>query len=152
MKVPVTIDTREQRPYLFERYEVRLSKHALSAGDYALTGLDDCCGIERKSKADMFHTYSKGQRRFTRMLTLMRERHPYNAVVIECTMAEFMKGPDYWRGRRNRKAHARIVRSTILGWQSSYRTPFLFIGNRDQTEYYVYDMLRIWYGRLKGGR
>ena len=44
----IIIDTREQNPYTFEKYNVTIERAVLPVGDYSLPGFEDHVAIERK--------------------------------------------------------------------------------------------------------
>lgn len=49
----ILIDTREQQPFSFTRYEVATEPATLPVGDYSLPGFEDWAAIERKSLEDL---------------------------------------------------------------------------------------------------
>lgn len=54
-----TVDTREQNPFDFSRFEgwfAGVEKKALKLGDYSVAGLEDRCVVERKALPDLVHS------------------------------------------------------------------------------------------------
>jgi hypothetical protein len=51
----ILIDTREQRPFRFTRYEVQTVRQFLPSGDYSVGGLEDRIAIERKGPGDLLN-------------------------------------------------------------------------------------------------
>lgn len=49
----IVIDTREQTPYGFAKYDAEPIRAALPTGDYSLPGFEDRVAIERKSLDDL---------------------------------------------------------------------------------------------------
>lgn len=55
----VLVDTREQNPFDFSRFDgwfVGVEKKALPLGDYSIAGLEHRCVVERKDLADLVHS------------------------------------------------------------------------------------------------
>lgn len=116
----IAIDSREQRPYSFPHPSVTTT---LPTGDYSIIGLEHLVAIERKSKQDAFGTIGKGRARFTRELERMAEMERAT-IVIECTMAQFLKPPPYTR------MHPRAALNSLIAWWIKYGVSYQFPGNR----------------------
>ena len=57
----VLVDTREQNPFDFSRFEAWFSgieRTALKLGDYSIAGLEDLCVVERKDLSDLVHSFT----------------------------------------------------------------------------------------------
>lgn len=67
-KIPVVIDSREQRPWSFDPdvFDVRIA--TLKTGDYSLVGLEDRVVLERKMLGDLIGTLIQDWIRFRREL------------------------------------------------------------------------------------
>ena len=55
----VLVDTREQNPFDFSRFDgwfAGVEKKALKLGDYSVAGLEDVCVVERKDLPDLIHS------------------------------------------------------------------------------------------------
>src|SRR5207302_3148955 len=55
----VLVDTREQNPFDFFRFEhwfAGIKKKALRIGDYSIAGLEEICVVERKDLSDLIHS------------------------------------------------------------------------------------------------
>lgn len=131
----ILIDTREQQPFSFTRYEVATEPATLPVGDYSLPGFEDRAAIERKSHEDLISCLMGSHRdRFER--ELYRGRH-YDlfAVVVEATLADVLRG----HYRSGMKAHAAL--QSIIAFQVRYRVPFVWAGNRNGAEYITYSLL-----------
>jgi DNA excision repair protein ERCC-4 len=140
----ITIDSREQRPFTFERFpSVEMERAALSAGDYSLPGWEDRVAIERKELNDLITCLMNGNRdRFERELSKLRF-YELAAVVIEGSMDDVSKG----RYRSDMKAHA--VLQSIFAFQVRYRVPFVWAGNRAGAEYVTYSLFEKFLGEIE---
>lgn len=122
MKAPplvVAVDTREQKPYLFPRYELV----ALKAGDYSIVGLEDRVAVERKSKEDAYSSLGRGRRRFEREMERL-SRFDYAAVVIEATLNDFLNAPAF------SKMSPKAAVNSLIAWSVKYRVCVFFAGDR----------------------
>jgi len=129
------IDSREQLPFSFSKYEVTTEVVTLPVGDYSLPGFTDRVAIERKALEDLVSCLMGSNReRFER--ELYRGRH-YDlfAVVVESTLADVSRG----RYRSEMKAHAAL--QSIIAFQVRYRVPFVWAGNREGAEYITHSLL-----------
>ncbi|MEE8489380.1 MAG: ERCC4 domain-containing protein [Acidimicrobiia bacterium] len=88
-RLTIIIDSREQKPFEFPRYQVLVRK--LKIGDYSVLGLETRICVERKSFNDLFGTYTKGRERFLRQLKLM-SKIDRSYLVVECSVADVMAG------------------------------------------------------------
>lgn len=67
----VVCDTREQKPYSFEKWpDVEVQRGTLQAGDYSISEYEDMVAVERKSLDDLIGCLMAGNReRFERKLS-----------------------------------------------------------------------------------
>lgn len=134
-KMLVIVDSREQLPYDFNKYQVELTTGTLPAGDYSLPGFEDRIAIERKSLDDLIGCLmGKNRDRFERELQ-KGSRYDLFAVVIEANFEDVRDG----RYRSEMKPHAAL--QSILAFQVRYRVPFIWAGNRSGGEYITYSLL-----------
>ncbi len=121
----VLIDTREQRPFAFDRiaadaeaggglWQVRAVPHTLASGDYSLAGYADRVAVERKSLSDLYSTISQGRARFVRELERLAG-FDFAAVVIESDWTGIIDHPP-----KRSKLPPRIVFRSVLAWQQRY--------------------------------
>ena len=115
----VAIDTREQKPYRFPRFEVK----TLATGDYSVVGLESQVAIERKTKEDAYASLGKGRGRFGRELKRLSQLD-YAAIVIEASLPEFLEAPAY--SHMNPKSAV----NSIIAWSIKHRVPVFFAGDR----------------------
>lgn len=130
----IFIDTREQRPFTFKRFEVETERVTLPAGDYSLPGFEDRVAIERKELNDLTGCLCKDRDRFERELAKLRF-YDLAAVVVEASLDDMSKG----RYRSEMKAHAAL--QSVFAFQVRYRVPFIWAGNRAAAEYVTFSLL-----------
>jgi DNA excision repair protein ERCC-4 len=126
----VAVDTREQKPYSFPRYELK----ALPAGDYSLVGYEDQVAVERKTKADAYASLGRERARFKREFERLAALR-YAAVVIEASLEDFLHPPPFTQ--MNPKAAV----NTLIGWSVKYRVCVFFAGGRATGKAVTYRIL-----------
>ena len=131
----ILCDPREQKVYSFDRFGVRTERVTLPAGDYSIPGFEDRVAIERKELNDLISCLMGSNRdRFERELAKLRF-YDLSAVVVEATLDDVAKG----RYKSEMKAHAAL--QSIFAFQTRYRVPFVWAGNRAGAEYATYSLL-----------
>lgn len=141
----VLIDTREQRPFLFNPEQlggtaVAVEFVTLASGDYSLNGYERSVAIERKSAADLFGTVTQGRDRFVRELARLADFR-YAAVVVEAEWSEVCFGE-----RKYTETTPKTVYRSVLAWQQRYpRVHWWFCPGREFAEYTTFRILeRFW--------
>jgi len=139
----IIIDTREQLPFLFQKYRVETEIKTLKTGDYSLSGYENQFTIERKSMPDLFGTMGKGRKRFKKEFERMRIMKAA-CLVIECdSFLDLFRNPPKYT-----KMNAKSVWHTLLSWSLGYHIPFYFIGyNRDIAEKNVWNIIKLWHDK-----
>jgi ERCC4-type nuclease len=133
--ITILIDTREQAPYTFERFDVQTAQAALPTGDYSMPGFEDRAALERKSLDDLIGCLMGSNReRFERELA-RAAHYDLFAVVVEASLDDVSKG----RYRSEMKPHAAL--QSLVSFQVRYRIPFIWAGNRAGGEYMVHSLL-----------
>src|SRR5262249_54816037 len=87
----VVVDTREQNPLDFSRFEgwfAGIERRALNLGDYSVAGLEDDCVVERKDVADLVHSLSTGRAGFVKWVCLLSRYPPKPPWVTAALCAE----------------------------------------------------------------
>lgn len=141
--IPVTIDTREQAPFLFFGYPVKTETGTLHTGDYTIPGMSIC--VERKSLSDLCGCMTTGRNRFERELERMRE-FDAACVVVEEPLAAIRHGE--YRSKLNPVS----FEQSILSLMVRYRVPFLFGHDRRHAEYLAFNCLRhVWNKAVPNG-
>jgi ERCC4-type nuclease len=90
----ILVDTREQNPFDFSRFEGwfgGVERRALKLGDYSIAGLEDHCVVERKDLADLVHSLTTERSVFVNRLRLM-SRCPHRLLVITAALSD-VKSP-----------------------------------------------------------
>lgn len=131
----ILIDSREQLPFSFSRYEVETEPATLPVGDYSLPGFQDRVAIERKSLDDLVGCLmGENRARFERELSKARHYELF-AVVVEAPLSAVFQG----RYRSEMKAEAAL--QSIITFQVRYRVPFMWCGNRAGAEYVTHGLI-----------
>jgi ERCC4-type nuclease len=131
----IIIDTREQAPYNFERWQVVTERAGLPTGDYSLPGFTDRAAIERKSLDDLIGCLmGKDRQRFERELSRGRAYDLF-AVVVESDL----QAVAYGRYKSQMKPEAAL--QSIAAFYIRYGVPFMFCGSRYGAEYMTYSLL-----------
>ena len=138
----ILVDSREQKPFTFERYDVQIQPGTLSVGDYSLYSLEDKVAVERKSLPDLVQCLGRERERFERELQRGAALDAF-AVVIEAGWTDLAGGN--FRSQLNPHAACQ----STLAFMARYRLPFLFAGSRPAAEYSVWGFLRQY---LEGAR
>lgn len=126
----VVIDSREQRPYAFEKSVVK----AIPTGDYSVEGYEDRVAIERKSLQDAYASLGGGRERFERELKRLGQ-FDYAAIVVEATLEDFLRTPAF--SQMNPKAAV----NSLLAWSVKYHVCVFFAGNRRLGQALTYRLL-----------
>lgn len=96
-KIPkpvVIIDTREQAPFDFSRFENWIQGtrvQTVPVGDYTVEGMEGVLALERKSLNDLVATLMHNRERFLRMCEKLAE-YKYKAIIVEASY-EDVKSP-----------------------------------------------------------
>jgi ERCC4-type nuclease len=88
------VDTREQTPFDFSRFEgwfAGIEKRPLKLGDYSVAGLEDVCVVERKDLPDLIHSLTVDRSVFINRLRLMA-RYPHRLLVVTAALSQ-VKSP-----------------------------------------------------------
>jgi ERCC4-type nuclease len=117
----VLVDTREQNPFDFSRFEAWFSgieRTALKLGDYSIAGLEDLCVVERKDLSDLVHSFTAERSVFVNRLRLM-SRCPHRLLVITASLSQ-VKSPYPHAG-----ANPNRVMQSLLAVLTGLQVPFL---------------------------
>ncbi|WP_081678681.1 ERCC4 domain-containing protein [Desulfocurvibacter africanus] len=132
----ILVDSREQAPFSFDRYECETASAGLATGDYSLAGLEDRVAVERKSLDDLIGCLmGAGRERFERELARAAALDRF-AVVVEASFQDLAES----RYRSRMKPHAAL--QSVLAFQVRHGSPFFWAGNRAGAEYAVFHFLR----------
>ena len=140
--IKIVIDSREQAPYLFEGYDVKIERDTLATGDYSITGFADMVAVERKELGDLIGCLTHDRARFMRELERLRGFQSA-ALVVEAPFS-MIAGGQY----RSQMSPDSAVQS-LFSFMERYRLPCFFADNRAMGEYFVYNFLRLFVKHTK---
>jgi ERCC4-type nuclease len=126
----VVIDSREQRAYKFSDSVVK----GLPTGDYSIKSLEDRVTVERKEKSDCYSSLGANRRRFKKELERMAA-FDYAAIVIECSLADFLLPPPF------SKLNPKAAINTLISWSIRYGVHIFFADNRTHGRGITYRIL-----------
>lgn len=136
----IIIDSREKMPYRFPGAITR----ALPAGDYSLDGMEHRVAVERKTIADCYASLGRGRARFEREMERLA-RMDFAAVVVEATLAEFLRGAPFSR------LPPKAAINSLIAWAVRYRVCVFFAGDRRYARSLTYRLLEK-FARYEGER
>jgi hypothetical protein len=90
----LVVDTREQNPFDFSRFQGWFSgieRRALKLGDYSIAGLEDLCVVERKGLSDLVRSFTVEREVFVARLRRMAE-YPHCLLVVTAALSQ-VKSP-----------------------------------------------------------
>lgn len=111
------VDTREQNPFNFSRFEgwfAGIEKKALRLGDYSVAGLEDTCVVERKDLSDLVHSCTVERNAFIKRLRLMAG-YPHRLLVVTSTLSQ-VKSP-YSHSRVDPNRTTQFLVAALAGLQ-----------------------------------
>ena len=121
---PIIVDTRETLPYLFTNDGAEITRSALKSGDYSVAGYESRIAIERKTKADAYQSLGKNRARFKRQIERLAE-FEYAAIIIECSMEDFIEKPP-----TSTMMSPRAAMNTLVSWSVRFGIHVWFAGCR----------------------
>jgi len=133
----ILVDSREQRPYSFARFNVETQAATLRTGDYSVVPLhhgDDAIAIERKSLDDLVGCCCRGRERFERELARGAMLRRF-FVVVEASVDDILGG------RYTSRMKPKAVLASVNAFTVRHNVPFIFSGSRESAEWIVCDLL-----------
>jgi hypothetical protein len=109
----LVVDTREQNPFDFSRFQGWFSgveRRALKLGDYSISGLEDVCVVERKDLSDLVRSFTVERTVFVARLRQMAE-YPHCLLVVSAALSQ-VKSP-YPHSRRRYQYGGEVRRDTL---------------------------------------
>lgn len=143
----IIIDTREQRPVLYDKEGdprfpgLRIKWLGLQTGDYSISGMStpdsphSIC-IERKSLSDLFGSTGRGRARFEREFERMAE-FDHAELVVEADLAAVFKNPPPLS-----QMLPKSVYRTILAFSQRHGVNSWFCPNRQFAEQHIFLSLK----------
>ncbi len=133
----IIIDTREQTPLIFTRYESE--RGTLQSGDYSISGLTHKFAVERKSIDDLVQSVTRERERFERELHRLRG-YDFKRLLIIGTEDEII----------NRHYHSKVNPKSILhsvnAFEVRYDIPIIWAKNATIGARYI-EKWAYWYAR-----
>jgi ERCC4-type nuclease len=117
----ILVDTREQNPFDFSRFEgwfADIEKRALKLGDYSVAGLEEHCVVERKDLADLVHSFTTERSVFVNRLRLM-SHYPHRLLVITTALSDVKSPAACIGGSPNR------ITQSLIAALAGLQVPFL---------------------------
>lgn len=112
---------------------------ALGTGDYSIEEFEDEVAIERKSVADLFHSFGKGRERFQREAERMKSL-TYAAVVVEGDWLQILRNPPVLS-----QMSPKSILASAVAWEQRYGISFWMCPNRAFAERLTYRILERFY-------
>lgn len=115
-RATVVVDTREQNPFDFSRFEgwfAGVERKALAIGDYSVAGMEEVCVVERKDLADLVHSFTVERPAFVARLKKMGT-HPHRLLIVTAPLSSVKSPYPFSRFDPNRALQALIAAAT--GW------------------------------------
>ena len=107
----VVVDTREQNPLDFSRFEgwfAGIETRHLKLGDYSIAGLEDRCVVERKDLPDLIHSFTAERPAFVRRLRLMSQ-YSHRLLVVTTALSRIKSPQPHGGGNPNRLTQSLIA-------------------------------------------
>jgi ERCC4-type nuclease len=115
------VDTREQNPFNFSRFEgwfAGAERRALKLGDYSIAGLEDICVVERKDLPDLVHSLTADRPVFVQRLKRMSS-YPHRLLVITAALSQVKSQYPHSAVNPNR------IFQSLIALQAGFNIPFL---------------------------
>jgi hypothetical protein len=142
-RIPVVIDTREQRPYRFDPRFVIVTRRGPPAGDYSVAGHEHEVAVERKSLGDFVSSVIHERERFERELARL-SGYETSCVLVEADLRDIVNG------RYRSCAHPNSVLGSMIALIVDYRVPILFCSTREIAGRLTAGILRRYHTRVVG--
>jgi ERCC4-type nuclease len=112
----VLVDTREQNPFNFSRFDgwfAGVEKKALKLGDCSLAGLEELCIVERKDLSDLVHSFTAERPAFISRLRRM-STYPQRLLVITAPLSTVKSSYPFSNANPNRILQSLVA--MLAGW------------------------------------
>jgi len=117
----IVVDTREQNPFDFSRFEGWFSgveRKALKLGDYSISGLEDVCVVERKDLSDLVRSFTTERKVFVDRLRQMA-CWPHKLLVITAALSQIKSAYPYSTAKPNQ------ITQSLMAVLAGLQVPFL---------------------------
>ena len=129
-KPVAVIDTREQNPFSFARFEgwfEGVESKPLALGDYSISGLEDVCVVERKNLNDLVCSFTVERPVFIDRLRRM-SAYPDRLLVITAALSQVKSRYEYSPANPNQ------VTQSLIATLAGLRIPFLCVDTHELGE------------------
>lgn len=112
----VLVDTREQNPFNFSRFDgwfAGVEKKALKLGDYSIAGFEERCVVERKDLSDLVHSFTAERPAFISRLRRM-STYPQRLLVITAPLSTVKSSYPFSNANPNRIMQSLVA--MLAGW------------------------------------
>ena len=126
----IVVDTREQNPFSFARFDGWFSgveKRALEIGDYSVAGLEDSCAIERKDLGDLVRSFTAERPVFVDRLRRM-SAYPDRLLVITAALSQVKSRYEHSPANPNQ------ITQSLVATLAGLRVPFLCVETHELGE------------------
>lgn len=117
----LVVDTREQNPFDFSRFQGWFSgieRRALTLGDYSIAGLEDICVVERKNLPDLVRSFTVERKVFVDRLRQM-SGYPHRLLVITAALSQIKSPYPYSAAKPNQ------IMQSVMAVLAGLQVPFL---------------------------
>lgn len=142
-RLEIIVDTREQRPWIFDSRQVKVTRGTLQSGDYTVAGLERVVAIERKSLGDFVQTVIGDWIRFRKELIRL-SGFDMAAVVVEASLGQI------YRHEYESDALPMSVVGRANGIFLDHGIPVLFWDNRELAADMAHRMLLLAWRKYAG--
>ena len=115
-RATVMVDTREQIPFDFSRFEgwfAGVERTALELGDYSVSGLENVCVVERKDLGDLVRSLTTERAVLVGRLKKM-SAYPHKLLVITAPLSSVKSQYAFSSSNPNRVMQGLIA--ALVGW------------------------------------
>ena len=120
-KAALVVDTREQNPFSFERFQNWFSgieKRALAIGDYSVAGMEERCIVERKDLNDLVRSFQVDRPGFVAHLKRM-SAVPDRLLVVTAPVSQIKSRYEHSPANPNQ------ITQSLIATLAGLRVPFL---------------------------
>lgn len=129
-RATVIVDTREQNPFSFARFNGWFSgveRKPLEVGDYSIAGLEDACAVERKDLNDLVRSFTTDRAVLVARLRRM-SGFPDRLLVITAAMSQVKSRYAFGGANPNQ------VTQSLIATLAGLRVPFLCVETHELGE------------------
>lgn len=140
------VDTREQRPFNFNKYPVEVRRSKLDAGDYSVEGHEHLIAIERKSMSDLVSTLTTGHKRFKKEIERSLN-YTYFGIIVEESFTMLLH--DAYEGAKHNKASGEVVAKIVNAIRVKYNVDVMFCTDEAEAAALTYHVLASYHRNRK---